>query len=141
MLDYRTHIHGEDGMFNTPPVFPIYIMFQTLQWIQSVGGMEVMNKMNIEKAALLYHEIDRNPLFVGTAAKEDRSIMNICFVMTDEYKNKETAFLEFAKANNIVGIKGHRSVGGFRASTYNALPKESVQTLVNCMQEFEKRAL
>lgn len=139
ILDYRTHIHGDDGMFNTPPVFPIYIMNQTLKWLKSIGGVEIIHKMNVEKAQLLYDEIDRNPLFTGTAVKEDRSIMNISFVMAEGYKDKEAAFSEFAKSKNIVGIKGHRLVGGFRASTYNALPKESVQVLIDCMQEFEKK--
>ena len=92
----------------------------------------------IEKADLLYNEIDRNKLFVGTAAEEDRSRMNICFVMTPEYKELEADFLKFATERGMVGIKGHRSVGGFRASCYNALPKESVQALIDCMQEFEK---
>lgn len=137
ILDYRTHI--KDGsMFNTPPVFPIYIMTQTLKWLKSIGGLEAINKINVEKAQLLYNEIDRNPLFKGTAAIEDRSLMNICFVMAAGHEDKEAAFMEFAKGKGMVGIKGHRSVGGFRASTYNALPKESVQALVDCMQEFEK---
>ncbi len=137
MLNYKTHIEG-GSMYNTPPVFPIYVMTQTLKWVKENGGLEAINKRNVEKAQLLYDEIDRNPLFVGTAAKEDRSIMNICFVMTEGHQDKEAAFLEFAKSKGMVGIKGHRSVGGFRASTYNALPKESVQALVECMQEFEK---
>ena len=98
-----------------------------------------MHKMNKEKAELLYHEIDRNKLFVGTAAKEDRSIMNVCFVMNEEYKDKEAAFLEFAKERGMVGIKGHRSVGGFRASIYNACPREAVEALIQCMQDFEKQ--
>lgn len=137
MLNYKTHIEG-GSMYNTPPVFPIYVMTQTLKWVKENGGLEAINKRNVEKAQLLYDEIDRNPLFVGTAAKEDRSFMNICFVMTEGHQDKEAAFLEFAKSKGMVGIKGHRSVGGFRASTYNALPKESVQALVECMQEFEK---
>lgn len=137
ILDYRTHAK-EGSMFNTPPVFPIYIMTQTLKWLKSIGGLEAINKINVEKAQLLYDEIDRNPLFKGTAATEDRSLMNICFVMETGHEDKEAAFMEFAKTKGMVGIKGHRSVGGFRASTYNALPKESVQALVDCMQEFEK---
>lgn len=137
MIDYRTHIDGE-SMFNTPPVFPIYVMTQTLKWVKKMGGLKVMQKINQEKAALLYDEIDRNSMFVGTAAKEDRSLMNICFVMNEKYKEKEADFMAFAKERNMVGIKGHRSVGGFRASTYNSMPKESIQALVNCMQEFEK---
>jgi len=137
MLDYRTHIK-EDSMFNTPPVFSIFIMTETLKWLKNLGGLEAMYKINKEKAALLYNEIERNKMFVGTAAVEDRSIMNICFVMSEEYKDKEDAFMAFAKERGMVGIKGHRSVGGFRASTYNACPVESVKALVSCMQEFEK---
>lgn len=137
MLDYKTHIDG-GSMFNTPPVFSIYVMTQTLKWIKSLGGLEAMQKMNQEKAALLYKEIDRNPMFQGTAAVEDRSLMNVCFVMSEKYKDKEADFMAFAKERNMVGIKGHRSVGGFRASIYNACPKESVEALIACMQEFEK---
>ncbi len=137
MIDYRTHMK-EDSMFNTPPVFPIFVMHQTLTWVKNLGGLEVMYKMNKEKAELLYNEIDRNPMFTGTARKEDRSLMNICFVMAKGYEDKEADFMAFAKERGMVGIKGHRSVGGFRASTYNACPKESVQALVDCMKEFEK---
>jgi len=137
MLDYRTHIK-EQSMFNTPPVFSIFIMTETLKWVKSIGGLKEIFKINKEKAALLYNEIDRNKMFVGTAAKEDRSIMNICFVMAEEYKDKEEAFMAFAKERGMVGIKGHRSVGGFRASVYNACPVESIKALVACMQEFEK---
>ena len=142
MVDYRTHISDSDknrSMFNTPPVFPVFVMHETLKWVKELGGVEMMYKLNKEKAALLYDEIDRNKLFVGTAAKEDRSIMNVCFVMNDEYKDKEAAFLEFAKERGMVGIKGHRSVGGFRASIYNACPKEAVEALIECMQDFEKQ--
>lgn len=137
MLDYRTHIK-EESMFNTPPVFSIFVMTETLKWLKGIGGLNAIYKINKEKAALLYNEIDRNKMFVGTAAKEDRSLMNICFVMTEEYKDKEEAFMSFAKERGMVGIKGHRSVGGFRASVYNACPVESVNALVSCMQEFEK---
>lgn len=137
MLDYRTHIKN-GSMFNTPPVLPIYTALQTLKWLKSLGGVKNIQKMNQEKAALLYDEIDRNRLFKGTAAIEDRSLMNICFVMQDKYQDLEADFLKFAVDKGMVGIKGHRSVGGFRASTYNALPKEDVQALVSCMQEFEK---
>lgn len=137
MLDYRTHIK-EESMFNTPPVFSIFVMTETLKWLKGIGGLNAIYKINKEKAALLYNEIDRNKMFVGTAAKEDRSLMNICFVMTEEYKDKEEAFMAFAKERGMVGIKGHRSVGGFRASVYNACPVESVTALVACMQEFEK---
>jgi phosphoserine aminotransferase len=137
MLDYRTHI--KDGsMFNTPPVLPIYAAMQTLKWLKTLGGVEEMYKRNKEKAGLLYDEIDRNKLFKGTTAKEDRSLMNICFVMNEEYQSLETEFYQFATSRGMVGIKGHRSVGGFRASTYNALPKEDIVALINAMQEFEK---
>ena len=137
MLNYQIHIEGE-SMFNTPPVFPIFIMTQTLKWPKKLGGVEAIRKINREKADLLYGEIDRNPLFKGTAAKEDRSVMNVCFVMAPGYESLEAGFMDFAKSRGMVGIKGHRSVGGFRASIYNACPKENVQALVNCMQEFEK---
>jgi len=137
MLDYRTHIKGE-SMFNTPPCFAIFTLKETLKWLKSIGGLTAIQKMNQEKAGILYNEIDRNPMFVGTAAKEDRSLMNICFVMDEKYKDLEADFMKFATERGMSGIKGHRSVGGFRASTYNALPKESVEALVACMQEFEK---
>jgi len=137
MVDYRNHIANQ-SMFNTPPVFAIYVVRETLRWLKSIGGGPAIQKLNEEKAALLYEEIDRNPLFEGTAVKEDRSLMNICFVMTEKYADLAPQFLEFAKSKGMVGIKGHRLVGGFRASTYNALPKESVQALVDCMREFEK---
>jgi phosphoserine aminotransferase len=135
MLNYQTHIDN-NSMFNTPPVVPIYTCLQTLKWLKSLGGIDAIHKMNVEKAELLYNEIDGNKLFKGTANVEDRSIMNVCFVMNDEYKELEKEFLEFAQSNGMVGLKGHRSVGGFRASIYNALSKESVQALVDCMKEF-----
>ena len=137
MLDLRTHIDGK-SMFNTPPVFAIYVMNETLKWLKGIGGVEAINKINQEKADLLYGEIDRNPLFVGTAAKEDRSIMNVCFVMAPGYEELQDEFMAFAKERGMMGIKGHRSVGGFRASIYNACPIESVQALVDCMREFEQ---
>jgi phosphoserine aminotransferase len=137
MLDYRTHIK-EGSMFNTPPVLPIYTVLETLRWIKSLGGLSAIEKQNIEKANLLYNAIDNSKMFVGTTEKDSRSLMNICFVMKEQYKDKEEAFMEFAKKQGMVGIKGHRSVGGFRASTYNALPIESVQALVDCMAQFEK---
>ena len=136
MLDLRTHIDGL-SMYNTPPVFPIFVMNETLKWLKGIGGVEVMYKMNKEKAEILYAEIDRNPLFKGTAAKEDRSLMNVCFVMAEGYENLQDEFFAFAKERGMTGIKGHRSVGGFRASIYNACPVESVQALVDCMKEFE----
>jgi len=137
MLDYRTYIK-ENSLYNTPPVLPIFAALQTLKWLKSLGGVEEMYKMNKEKAGLLYAEIDRNKLFKGTAALEDRSLMNICFVMNEEYSELESEFYQFAVSRGMVGIKGHRSVGGFRASTYNALPKEAVEALIETMQEFEK---
>jgi len=136
MLNYQTHIDKE-SMFNTPPCLPVFSALQTLKWLKNNGGIAAMEKKNIEKAQLLYDEIDRNKLFVGTVAKEDRSLMNICFVMNDEYKDLEGEFFDIATSKGMVGIKGHRSVGGFRASTYNALPKESVEALVAAMKEFE----
>ncbi len=142
MVDYRTHISDSDknrSMFNTPPVFSIFVMHETLKWVKEQGGLDAMYKFNKEKAAILYDEIDRNKMFVGTAAKEDRSIMNVCFVMNDEYKDKEAEFLKFATERGMVGIKGHRSVGGFRASIYNACPREAVEALVKCMQDFESQ--
>jgi phosphoserine aminotransferase len=137
MLDYKTHI-AEGSMFNTPPCVPIYACLQTLKWLKALGGVKEMQKINQKKAKILYDEIDRNKLFKGTANKEDRSLMNICFVMNDGYANLEEEFLELAKKKGMVGIKGHRSVGGFRASVYNAMPVESVEALVATMQEFEK---
>ena len=137
MLDYRTHIKG-GSMFNTPPTVPIYCALQTLKWIKANGGVEEMERRAIEKADALYGEIDRNKLFRATVEnKEDRSRMNICFVMNDEYKELEAEFLQFATERGMVGIKGHRSVGGFRASTYNAVTLEDVQALIACMKEFE----
>ncbi len=140
MVDYRSHIKG-NSMSNTPPVFPIYVMYETLKWVKSIGGVEEMHKINQKKATMLYNEIDRNKMFVGTAAKEDRSLMNVCFVMQEDFKDKEAAFMEFAKEQGMVGIKGHRSVGGFRASIYNSCPIDAVEALVKCMQEFEKNTL
>lgn len=137
MLKYETHIEAE-SMFNTPPVVPIFAALQTLKWLKSKGGVAGMQVINNEKAALLYSEIDRNPMFKATVNDpEDRSIMNICFVMNDGFEDKEKAFFDFATSKGMIGIKGHRSVGGFRASTYNALPIESVKALVETMKEFE----
>ncbi len=137
MLDYSTHIK-KDSMFNTPPVVPVFAALQTLKWLKANGGVEAMNKINVDKASILYDEIDRNKLFIPTIKNpDDRSIMNICFVMNEKYKELEKEFFEFATERGMIGIKGHRSVGGFRASTYNALPKESVQALVDVMKEFE----
>jgi phosphoserine aminotransferase len=135
MLDYKIHIEGE-SMYNTPPVFAIYVAMLNLRWLKKQGGVKEMERRNNAKANLLYSEIDRNSLFKGTCAVEDRSNMNICFVMNDASLEKE--FLKAAEAAGCVGLKGHRSVGGFRASMYNALPIESVQVLVDVMKEFEK---
>ncbi len=136
MLDYKTHVKN-GSMSNTPPCLPIFTCLQTLKWYKELGGLKVMEQRAKEKAELLYNEIDRNKLFKGTVAKEDRSRMNVCFVMNDGYEALNDEFFEFAKSKGMVGIKGHRSVGGFRASLYNAMPKEGVEALVACMQEFE----
>lgn len=136
MLDYRTHVE-KGSMFNTPPVVPIYCMLENLRWIKKNGGVEAMAKRAEERAAIVYGEIDRNKLFHGTVETEDRSLMNICFVMNDEYKELEKPFFDFATSKGMVGIKGHRSVGGFRASCYNAQTIEGVEALVACMKEFE----
>lgn len=139
MLDYRTHVE-KGSMFNTPPVVPIYCALQNLNWIKAQGGVKEMERRAKERAEILYGEIDRNKMFRGTAVEKDRSLMNICFVMADEYKELEADFLKFATEKGMSGIKGHRSVGGFRASCYNAMPVEGVKALVACMQEFEKKA-
>ena len=138
MLDYRTHVE-KGSMFNTPPVVPIYCMLENLRWIKKNGGVEAMAKRAQERADIVYGEIDRNKLFRGTVEAEDRSLMNICFVMNDEYKELEKPFLDFATERGMVGIKGHRSVGGFRASCYNAQTIEGVNALVACMKEFEAK--
>ena len=136
MLDYRTHVE-KGSMFNTPPVVPIYTAMEHLRWIKANGGVEAMDKRANERAEMLYAEIDRNKLFKGTVAVEDRSLMNICFVMNEEYAELEKPFFDFATSKGMVGIKGHRSVGGFRASCYNAQTIEGVTALVNAMKEFE----
>ncbi len=136
MLNYETHI-AKSSSFNTPPVYPIYVCMLTLRWIKALGGVTAMSHKNQEKAALLYREIDQNPLFEGTAAKEDRSLMNATFVSKRPELDNE--FLAACEAEGCVGVKGHRSVGGFRASIYNAMPIESVQTLVNVMQQFAEK--
>ncbi|MDA8894882.1 3-phosphoserine/phosphohydroxythreonine transaminase [Flavobacteriales bacterium] len=132
MLDYSTHI-AKESMFNTPPVFPIYVSMLTLEWLKKNGGIEWVEEQNNAKAALLYNEIDTNPNFRGVAAIEDRSKMNVTFVLTDE--SKQSAFDKLWNDAGINGLKGHRSVGGYRASIYNALPLKSVQVLVNIMQK------
>ena len=136
MLDYRTHV-DKGSMFNTPPVVPIYCAMQNLRWIKAQGGLQAMDKLAQQRAEIVYNEIDRNKLFRGTVVAEDRSRMNVCFVMNDEYQELNDAFFKFASERGMVGIKGHRSVGGFRASLYNAMPKEGVEALVACMKEFE----
>ena len=138
MLNYETHIK-KGSMFNTPPVLPIYSALMTLRYYKEQGGVAALEKFDLEKAAKLYEEIDRNKLFMGTVAEEDRSIMNVCFVMKPDYAELEQDFFNFATERGMVGIKGHRSVGGFRASLYNALPMESVEALVNCMKEYEAK--
>jgi phosphoserine aminotransferase len=137
MVDYRTHT-SKDSAYNTPPVVCIFTALQTLQWVKANGGVAAMEKRAIEKSTLLYDEIDRNKFFVGTAEEDSRSRMNITFVMAPAYVELEKEFLALAAESGIVGIKGHRSVGGFRASNYNALPMESMQVLVDAMQAFEK---
>lgn len=137
MLDYRVYIEKE-SMFNTPPVLPIFVMNRTLHWVKEQGGVGELYARNQRKAAMLYDEIDRNSLFCGTADRKDRSIMNVCFVMSPGNEGYEKEFLSFAGERRIVGIKGHRSVGGFRASIYNACSEDDVQALVDVMREFEK---
>lgn len=138
MLDYRTHIK-KGSMFNTPPVLPVYSALMTLRYYKEMGGIAELEKMDLKKAALLYDAIDSSKMFEGTVTdKADRSIMNVCFVMTPEFKELEKEFVDFALARGIVGIKGHRSVGGFRASLYNAMPIESVEVLIDAMRDFEK---
>ena len=136
MLDYMTHVKN-GSMFNTPPVVPIYCALKNLEWVKKNGGVEAMAQRAKERADMLYTEIERNKLFRGTAKAEDRSYMNICFVMNDEYKELEADFLQFATERGMVGIKGHRSVGGFRASCYNAQTIEGVQALIQSMKDFE----
>jgi phosphoserine aminotransferase len=139
MLDYRIHIENE-SLYNTPSCISIYGCLLTLKWLKGLGGLEAIHKMNKDKAAVLYNEIDRNKLFKSTIPnEEDRSIMNVTFVMADEYKEKEEEFQKFVSSLGMVGLKGHRSVGGFRASLYNALPIDSVKALVNAMKEFEAK--
>lgn len=138
MLDYRTHVK-EGSMFNTPPVVPIYTALQTLKWIKANGGVQGMAERAQQRAKVLYEEIDRNRLFQGTAREDNRSLMNITFVLKDEYKDLQNKFLAFASEKGLVGIKGHRLVGGFRASSYNAMTMEGINALVACMQEFEKQ--
>jgi len=137
ILDYQVHINKE-SMFNTPPVFSVYVSLLTLEWLKDLGGIPFIENVNNQKAKLLYNEIDRNPLFVGFAAKEDRSNMNVTFNLVDE--KFKTTFDTLWKEANISGINGHRSVGGYRASMYNALPLYSVQALVDVMQELERRS-
>jgi phosphoserine aminotransferase len=135
IMDYRNHIN-EESMLNTPPVFAIYVSLLTLRWLKKQGGVAAIEKLNNAKAALLYKEIDENELFTGTVRTEDRSRMNVCFVMNDD--SLETSFLKYTESLGIVGIKGHRSVGGFRASLYNALPLSSVEVLVEAMRNFPR---
>ena len=137
MLNYKTHIDG-GSMYNTPPVFPIYVALENLRWIKAQGGVREMQRRAELRSQMLYDEVDSNRLFKGTAAVEDRSLMNIDFVMADEYQDLEAEFLQFATSKGICNIKGHRSIGGFRASCYNAMPVEGVQVLIDCMKEFER---
>ncbi|MEG1648293.1 MAG: 3-phosphoserine/phosphohydroxythreonine transaminase [Rikenellaceae bacterium] len=138
MIDYRTHIK-EGSMFNTPPVFPIYVVRETLKWLKSIGGVDAIHKMDVEKANVIYNEIARNTMFESPVAEEDRSIMNIPFVYSEKYKDlDQDLFIEFTKARGMSGLKGHRLVGGFRASVYNALALESAEALAQAMRDFEK---
>lgn len=138
MLDYRTHVK-KGSMFNTPPVVPIYCALQNLKWIKKQGGVEAMEKRAIERSAIVYDEIDRNRLFVGTAEEDSRSRMNLTFVLKPEYQDLQDEFLAFAAQQGMVGVKGHRDVGGFRASCYNAMTVEGCKALVACMKEFEAK--
>lgn len=138
MLNYETHVK-KGSMFNTPPVLPIFSALKTLEYYKSLGGVKKLMIADEEKAALLYDAIDRSRLFRGTVREDSRSIMNVCFVMAEEYKELEQEFFDFATSRGIVGIKGHRSVGGFRASLYNALPLDSVKALTQAMADFEKQ--
>ena len=138
MLNYKTHV-DKGSMFNTPPVLPIYSALQTLKYYKEIGGIKEMERRDLAKAEMLYEAIDSSRMFVGTVEPEDRSIMNVCFVMKPEYDGLDKEFIDFATTKGIVGIKGHRSVGGFRASLYNALPIESVKVLVDAMKEFESK--
>lgn len=139
MLDYRTHVK-KGSMFNTPPVLPIFSALQTLKYYKQMGGVEAIEKIDLEKAAKLYEAIDSSRMFVATVPNhEDRSIMNVCFVMKPEYKELEKDFLDYASEHDIVGVKGHRDVGGFRASLYNALPMESVDALIKVMNDFQAK--
>jgi phosphoserine aminotransferase len=138
MLDYKVHI-AQDSMFNTPSTLAVFGCLQTLKWLKNIGGVESIERINAEKAGILYNELERNKMFVPTVPiPEDRSRMNVTFVMAPEYTELEKDFLDFATSKGMVGIKGHRSVGGFRASLYNAMPLESVKALIETMQDFEK---
>lgn len=137
MMNIKNHVDN-NSMLNTPPIFPIFVLRESLRWIKAQGGVEEIHRRNEEKAQMLYAEIDRNSLFRAPVDEADRSSMNICFVMTEGNEDLAPQFLEFAKSKGMVGIKGHRLSGGFRASCYNACPKENVEALVACMQEFEK---
>lgn len=139
MLNYETHVK-KGSMFNTPPVLPIFAALQTLKYYKQLGGVRAIEKMDLDKAEVLYNAIDSSRIFVATVPNhEDRSIMNVCFVMKPEYADLEKEFIDFATEKGMMGIKGHRDVGGFRASLYNALPMESVKALVDVMKEFEAK--
>ena len=141
MMSYKTHFENE-SMYNTPPCIAIFGALQTLRWYKQKGGIKVLHKDNLKKADLLYGEIDRNKVFKSTVPNpDDRSIMNVCFVMDDNYKDKEDSFYEFVNSRGMVGLKGHRLVGGFRASIYNAMPYDSVAALVEAMKEFERKII
>jgi phosphoserine aminotransferase len=140
LLSYKTHVEN-NSLYNTPPCLAIYACLQTLIWLKNLGGLPAIHKLNLEKAKMLYDEIERNKYFIPTVADaEDRSIMNVTFVMKEEYKDLEPKFQEFASSRGLIGIKGHRSVGGFRASIYNAMTLEGISALVDAMKDFEKVA-
>lgn len=138
ILNYQIQIDAE-SLYNTPPVTQIYVSLQMLRWLKKQGGLYAIQQKNKEKARLLYNEIDRNPLFKGSVVAEDRSLMNVCFVMGAGYEAFDKDFLQFAETNGLLNLKGYRTVGGFRASIYNAMPTEGVQALVKTMQDFEKK--
>ncbi|MBN1158149.1 MAG: 3-phosphoserine/phosphohydroxythreonine transaminase [Bacteroidales bacterium] len=140
LLSYKIHVEN-NSLYNTPPCLAIYACLQTLKWLRELGGLQAIHKINLEKSRMLYDEIDRNRMFMSPLTNaDDRSVMNVVFVLKPEYAELQEQFLELAKSKGIVGIKGHRSVGGFRASIYNALSLESVKVLVGAMKEFESRS-
>ena len=137
MMNYQVHVEKE-SMFNTPPVFNVFVVNETLKWLEKIGGLDMMHKINKSKAEKLYDEIEANPLFISPVKSEDRSLMNVPFVFSDEYKIKDSEFLEFCAKRGLMTLKGHRSVGGFRASIYNAMPESGVDMLISAMRDFRR---